>query len=396
MAPAFEDQLHDNDLLGPSPKTPGKARVAVVTGTRAEFGLLRPVMTAIAAQPRLELAVIAAGSHLLLPANTVQEVKQAFRVGAVVPMQQPGKHTRIDDAEALGRGIARFARTFYKMNVDCVVVLGDRIEAFAAAAAASVGGVPLVHIHGGDRAEGVADEAMRHAITKLAHIHFPATRASADRIARLGEPESSIHVVGSPAIDGLAAIAADASDLHNPELVILHHPTGLPESDERAHAAAIADAAAATKSRVLVLAPNHDPGRAAVLDVLQSAVQRHDWLFVEHLPRDRFVALLKHLARTNGMLIGNSSAGLIEAAAIGCKAVNAGPRQAGRESAANAIHVPHPTAAALSDAIAAHRSSGPCATAHPYGDGQAGPRIAAILAHFDFDDPALLRKRCVH
>ncbi|MFN9973571.1 MAG: UDP-N-acetylglucosamine 2-epimerase, partial [Phycisphaerae bacterium] len=204
MAPAFEEQLHDNDLLGPSPKTPGKKRIAVVTGSRAEFGLLRPVMTAIAAQPTLELAVIAAGSHLLLPANTVHEVKQAFRVGAVVPMQQPGKHTRIDDAEALGRGIARFARTFYKMNVDCVVVLGDRIEAFAAASAAAIGGIRVAHIHGGDRAEGVADESMRHAITKLAHIHFPASAESAQRILGLGEHPSTVHLVGSPAIDGLA------------------------------------------------------------------------------------------------------------------------------------------------------------------------------------------------
>lgn len=393
MAPAFEEQLHDNDLLGPAPKTPGKKRVAVVTGTRAEFGLLRPVMTGIAAQPGLELAVIAAGAHLLLPANTVQEVKQAFRVGAVVPMQQPGKHTRIDDAEALGRGIARFARTFYKMNVDCVVVLGDRIEAFAAAAAASIGGVPLAHIHGGDRAEGVADEAMRHAITKLAHVHFPATGASAARIARLGEPESSIHVVGSPAIDGLNAIEPGASDLDNPELVVLHHPCGLPESEERAHAAAIAQACS---GRVLVMAPNHDPGRNAVLDVLRSAADLHRWQFLDHLPRDRFVALLKHLAKTNGVLIGNSSAGLIEAAAVGCKVVNVGPRQSGRESAANAIHVPAPTAAAIADAIRAHRSSGPCGTDHPYGDGHSGPRIAGILAQINFDDPALLRKRCTH
>jgi UDP-hydrolysing UDP-N-acetyl-D-glucosamine 2-epimerase len=391
MTPAFEDQLHDNDLLGPAPKTPGKKRIAVVTGTRAEFGLLRPVMTAIAAQPSLELAVIAAGSHLLLPANTVQEVKQAFRVGAVVPIQQPGKHTRIDDAEALGRGVSRFARTFYKMNVDCVVVLGDRIEAFAAAAATSVGGVPLAHIHGGDRAEGVADEAMRHAITKLAHIHFPATRASAERIARLGEPESSIHVVGSPAIDGLHAIGADASELGNPEMVILHHPCGLGESLERAHAAAIVDAC---KGRVLMLAPNFDPGRAAVLDVMRSATERNSWMFVDHLPRDRFVGVLKHLAKTNGVLVGNSSAGLIEAAAVGCKVVNVGPRQSGRESAANAIHVPAPTAAAITEAIQKHRSAGPCGTDHPYGDGHAGPRIARNLVQIDFDDPAMLRKHC--
>lgn len=394
MAPAYEQPLHDSELLAPSPKTPGRKRIAVVTGTRAEFGLLRPVMHAIAAHPRLELAVIAAGSHLLPPASTVNEVKQAFRVAGVVPMQQPGKYTRIDDAEATGRGMSRFARTYYKTNADCVLVLGDRIEAFAAAAAASIGGVPLAHVHGGDRAEGVADEAMRHAITKLAHVHFPATRASADRIARLGEPPSSIHIVGSPAIDGLDAIAADAADLGGPDLVVLHHPCGQLEATERAHAKAIA--AAAAKSRVLVLAPNYDPGRTPVMETLRAAAEEHQWSFVDHVPRERFIALLKHLAATNGVLVGNSSSGLIEAAAVGCKVVNVGPRQAGRESAANVIHVPDPTESEIARAIASHRNSGPCGVVHPYGDGNAGPRIVAALAQIDFDDPGLLRKRCVY
>jgi UDP-N-acetylglucosamine 2-epimerase len=132
------------------------------------------------------------------------------------------------------------------------------------------------------------------------------------------------------------------------------------------------------------------------METLRSAAERNTWLFVDHLPRERFVAVLKHLAKTNGVLIGNSSAGLIEAAAIGCKVVNVGPRQAGRESAANAIHVPNPSVESIAQAIANHRSSGPCGTVHPYGDGQAGPRIAGILAQINLDDPALLRKRCTH
>ncbi|QKK06820.1 MAG: hypothetical protein HND58_00675 [Planctomycetota bacterium] len=121
----------------------GVRRVAVVTGSRAEFGLLKPVMAAVQAHAGLELLVIAAGSHLIPPAETFREVKKAFPVTDSVPMQKPGPSTRLDDAEAVGRGVSRFARSFAGNRPDWVVVLGDRIEAFAAAAAASVAGIPL-------------------------------------------------------------------------------------------------------------------------------------------------------------------------------------------------------------------------------------------------------------
>ncbi|MBL8885958.1 MAG: UDP-N-acetylglucosamine 2-epimerase (hydrolyzing) [Phycisphaerales bacterium] len=398
---AFQPPKSDNELLAPVAKTPGKSRIAVVTGTRAEFGLLKPVITAINHEPTLEVSIIVAGSHLLAPANTHMEVRAAFRVGAVVPMQNPGEHTRIDDAEAAGRGIARFARTYYKMNADCVVVLGDRIEAFAAASAASIGGVPLAHIHGGDRAEGVADEAMRHAISKLAHIHFAATSASAERLLKMGEQPATVHNVGSPAMDGLGAMHPLNDDEVravgggvDPGVVILHHPCGLADGVEQAHAQAIVEFAASTGKRVLVLAPNFDPGREAVLATLREAVATHSWHFLDHLPRDVFVGLLKRLASTNGLLLGNSSAGLIEAAAINCRAVNVGPRQSGRETPANVVSVPEPGVSAIASAVAAHRI--PPNPEHPYGDGHSGPRIARLLAAINFNDPALIRKRCAY
>ena len=166
----------------------GRRRVAVVTGSRAEFGLLRPVMRAIDARGDLQLQVIAAGSHLIPPALTFRDVKRDFEIADSVPMQVAGRSTRFDDAESVGRGVARFARSFQALDPHWVVVLGDRIEAFAAASAASIGGRAVAHLHGGDRAEGVSDEAMRHAITKLAHLHLPGDATqSADRILRMGE-----------------------------------------------------------------------------------------------------------------------------------------------------------------------------------------------------------------
>ncbi len=240
-------------------------RIAVVTGTRAEFGLLRPVMAAVDAHPALDLLVIAAGAHLIPPAETFREVKKAFPVADSVPMQKPGPASRLVDAEATGRGIARFARSFAAHRPDWVVVLGDRIEAFAAASAASIGGIALAHIHGGDRAEGIADEAMRHAITKLAHLHLPATEESAERIRRMGEPGERVHVVGSPAVDDLARFEPLGGDqwaeLGSPAGLLLMHPIGRHAEEEEAATAAVIEGAVGAlgeRGRLLCLAPCSD------------------------------------------------------------------------------------------------------------------------------------------
>lgn len=268
--------------------------IAVVTGSRAEFGLLRPVMHAVRARDDARLMVIAAGSHLVSPAETYREVKDEFaaELVAAVPMQVAGRTGRFEDAEALGVGVSRFARVLGQVRPDWVVVLGDRIEALAAASAASVAGIGLAHVHGGDRAEGVADESIRHAITKLAHLHFPATHASADRLSRMGE--SSIHVVGSPAIDDLASLPAlDEArylQLGAPELVVLFHPIG--RSDEAEERAAGEVLAAVRGARALALSPNFDPGRNGIV----RAIEGSGLAFRTHLPRAAFVGLLRRLA----------------------------------------------------------------------------------------------------
>jgi len=395
-------------------RDPSRRRVAVVTGTRAEFGLLRPVMFAVHARPDLELCVIAAGSHLVLPAETFRDVKRDFAIADSVPMQMAGRTTRADDAEALGRGVSRFTRSFVHLAPDWVVVLGDRIEAFAAAAAASVGGWSLAHVHGGDRAEGVADEAMRHAITKLAHVHFAATPMSCERIIGMGEKPEAVHVVGSPAIDDLAAMPAmndaDFEALGSPSVVVLLHPLGREVAFEvRVAAAALAATAVTGHERVLILQPNLDPGREGVMRAIAAHVREHaegSGPGVEvrsHLPRAAFVGLLRRLAHQagegGGVLVGNSSAGLIECAAIGLPVVDIGPRQSGRERCNNVVHASE-TTESVATAIRQARMLGPTLSRgtpqHPYGDGTASVRIARILSEVDPHDPLLRRKRCTY
>ena len=173
--------------------------IEIVTGSRAEFGLLRPIMTAVREHPALRLRVVATGLHLVT--QTVTDLHEAgIAPDACVEMQREGESGRLADAAATGRGVAAFAARWATDPPEVVLVLGDRIEAFAAAAAASIGGIAVAHVHGGDRAEGVADEAMRHAISKLAHLHFAATQASRDRLIRMGEPAERVWNVGSPAM----------------------------------------------------------------------------------------------------------------------------------------------------------------------------------------------------
>ncbi|VAX36958.1 UDP-N-acetylglucosamine 2-epimerase [hydrothermal vent metagenome] len=378
-------------------------RIAIVTGTRAEFGLLRPVMAAVEAHPSLELLVIAAGAHLIPPAETFRDVKKAFPVADSVPMQKPGPASRLDDAEALGRGVSRFARSFAGHWPDWVVVLGDRIEAFAAASAASIGGIALAHIHGGDRAEGIADEAMRHAITKLAHLHLAATEQSGERIRRMGELPERVFVVGSPAVDDLAGFGPMEDDrwaeLGSPAAVMLLHPVGRHAEDEEAAATAVIEGAMSAlgeHSRVLCLAPNTDPGREGISRAIDSATEQEGVMKAGHLPRERFIGLLRRLAASGGVLVGNSSAGLIEAAVLGVPVVNVGPRQAGRERAGNVVDVLRENPEAVSEAIRQARGLDLASPVHPYGDGEAGRQIAEVLAAVDPHGSGVLRKQCAY
>lgn len=374
-----------------------KRKIAVVTGTRAEFGLLRPVMHAVQEQDDLELMVIAAGAHLVQPARTYYEIKQEFDVIDSVPMQTVGRVGRWHDVESTGKGIARFARSFERLRPDIVLVLGDRIEAFAAASAASIGGLPVAHVHGGDRAEGVADEAMRHAITKLAHLHFPATEESAGRIQRMGEAGSRVRVVGSPAIDELRTFEAmddeSAQKLGDPEVVFLMHPVGRP--DEQEEAVASSALTAIGERRTLCLHPNLDPGRTGILRAMESASAAEHVHTEEHLPRSQFVGLLKRLAEKGGLLVGNSSAGLIEAGAIGLPAVDIGPRQSGRERGTNVFHAKGEHAGAIVAAIGEALEMDRASITHPFGEGESGIRIARALADVNLADSSLTRKRFV-
>ncbi len=371
-----------------APTTNGTRRtIAVVTGTRAEFGLLRSVMRAIQQHRSLDMHVIATGAHLLPPAMTANEIEKEFAIAARIAMQRPGECARDADALALGRGVAGFAEDFAKSRPDFLLVLGDRIEPFAAASAAAVAGIRVAHMHGGDRAEGIADESLRHAISKLAHLHLPATETSANRLIAMGEEPARIHIVGSPAIDDVAATPslsdAEFAELGSPQIVFLLHPTGDDDALEHARAARPLTMCR-NAGRTLALQPNHDSGRMAIVRAIDESKlpQR------AHLPRDKFLGLLRRAM----VLVGNSSAGLIEGAAIPIWSVNIGPRQGGRERAANVISIENWDYQTIEPAIARALREPVGPIDHPFGDGHTGNRVAALLATLPLDSLPL-RKR---
>jgi UDP-hydrolysing UDP-N-acetyl-D-glucosamine 2-epimerase len=373
-------------------------RVAVVTGTRAEWGLLEPIAAAACRRDDLELAIFAGGAHLVplrashlnddSDAPTISEVDAWARERNVTvrrfEMQRAGETGRFADAAALGRGVSRLTELLRETDPDFVVVLGDRVEALAAASAAAVAGIRVAHVHGGDRAEGIADEAIRHAVSKLAHIHFAASPSSAARLLRLGEDAARVHLVGSPAIDGLteiksAAIDAVAGDDRGDaaRYVFLMHPVGRADADEERDARIVLDQLG-RRGRTLVLLPNLDPGRDGIVRAIEAVAAAPDGNFkvLGHLSRRNFLSLVRRPEVV--ALVGNSSAGLIECAALGVRAVNVGPRQNGRERADNVRDVAEPsqhTLAQALDELEHWRPSG----RHPFGDGSPASRIAEIL-----------------
>src|SRR6267142_2619619 len=192
--------------LGPSSTKTPVLRMPRVT--RSEFGLMQSTLRAIQSHPKLELQIMATGMHLDPqhgdPLSAFRD--SGFQPDAIIPWPSSSKSPSAT-AQFTGRAIASLAKEFQELKPDIILMVGDRVEAFAAASAAHISQIPIAHVHGGDRALGQIDDSLRHAITKLAHIHFPATRKSADRIAKVGEDTWRIRLVGSPGIDGITTDA---------------------------------------------------------------------------------------------------------------------------------------------------------------------------------------------
>lgn len=369
-------------------------RIAVITGSRAEYGLLRSTMEALARRRNVELQVVVTGSHLLPRfGETVHEIiADGWSVAARIPMQT-GDGEPLDQARGLARGVSGIAEFLESASADMVVVLGDRIEAMAGALAAVTTGRVLAHIHGGDLAEGDFDDSLRHAITKLAHLHFPATSQAARRIVRMGEDQWRVHTVGAPGLDRInelwesttwrkASVRSSKfarSAGRSRVALIVQHPCGRSAAIEQSVMNNILKSVRKSGMRALCLYPNTDRGHEGILHAIEchAAVANGDFRVVPSLHRDDFLLAL----RDADLLVGNSSSGIIESGSLGTPAINIGPRQTGRQACGpGVIHCRESLRAIQAAVRKALNRKTPIPRTNLYGDGKSGIRIARVLA----------------
>jgi GDP/UDP-N,N'-diacetylbacillosamine 2-epimerase (hydrolysing) len=351
-------------------------RVCFVTGTRAEFGLMQSTLRAIANQPLLGLQVVVTGMHL-----DARHGKSADLIwtGISATVRWPaGKGAPLQTATSTGRAIASLAKTFNRLKSDIVLVVGDRVEAFAAASAAHISGRIVAHIHGGDRALGQVDDSLRHAITKLAHVHFAATKQSANRIARLGEDKWRIHAVGAPGIDGILEQASPARIGKGWALLVLH-PINPNDRLEFHRAKLLLDTVKSIPfERIVIIHPNNDPGSRGIARCWEKHARGARFVVHRNVARPQFLGLLRDAA----VLVGNSSSGIIEAASFGTPVIDVGPRQLGRERSGNVTNVPYTKTLLLKALRKVWNSGRPKRFdgRNAYGGNGAGVKIANVLS----------------
>lgn len=381
-----------------------RREVLFVTGSRAEYDILFPVIEAAAASDALVPAIAVTGSHLAPQFGlTVREVEAdgfpiAGRIENLLASDSAG--ARVKSAAIQLSGLVDLVQN---RMPDFLVVVGDREESITTALTGAYMNVPVVHIAGGDTADDFnVDNAVRHAVTKLAHLHMAASPGSAERIVKLGEEGWRVHHVGAPGLDRLRKEPLlDREELgremgvalDGPFAILIQHPI-LPEMDEAgAQMRATLEAMAGLGIPVFISAPNSDAGNQAVREAITDYALRHDQFHAYHnLERRFFVNLMRHAS----VLAGNSSSGIIEAPFLGLPVVNVGSRQRGREHGGNVTFTGYEVteiSAALKQAVfdEAYRAQVKAA-ANPYGDGHAGEKIAAVMAR-ETDKARLLSKR---
>jgi GDP/UDP-N,N'-diacetylbacillosamine 2-epimerase (hydrolysing) len=372
-------------------------KICVITGTRAEYGLLRWVMQGIKDDAGMTLQVIATGSHLSPEFGlTYRAIEQdGFTIDRKVEMLT-SSDTPVGIAKSMGLGLIGFADTLHDLAPDLIVVLGDRFEIFAAVAAALVARIPVAHLHGGETTEGAFDEAFRHSITKMAHLHFVAAEEYRRRVIQLGEQPDRVFLVGGLGVDNIKRLALlnraalEASldfKLAQKNLLITFHPVTLEAATATDQMAELLAALDELKDTNLIFTmPNADTdGRALIKMVEQFVAHRTNARAYTSLGQLRYLSCV---AVVDGV-VGNSSSGLAEVPSFGKGTINIGDRQKGRLQAGSVINC-RPSRQAITAAIDTLYSVDFQAQlgqiCNPYGDGGASEKIVKTIRDYALDE----------
>jgi UDP-N-acetylglucosamine 2-epimerase (non-hydrolysing)/GDP/UDP-N,N'-diacetylbacillosamine 2-epimerase (hydrolysing) len=392
-------------------------KIAVFTGSRAEYGFLRPVLKAIAADPGLEYFLLVSGAHLQEEfGRTIAEIESdGFEIFAKVDL---GTHedSLLGTVQSIGREICSLSKILDHLAPDILVVPADRFEGLAAVIVGSQMNIPVAHIEGGDYTEGGSlDDSVRHAMTKLSHLHFVTNEPAAIRVGKLGEEPWRIHNVGLPILDMVKAgdfgSPEDVAhrlglDLSRPIVLFCQHSVTTEvdsaEGQVSTSLEALETLAREDKYQVIITYPNNDAGGRKIIQRIQSLEQKNiSGIQVhKHLGRPLFHGVMNVIGRVGkGAFVGNSSSGIKETPSFGCPTVNIGTRQQGRLRAGNVIDVAYDTLAIISairrcvkDSSLRQSCSG---SENPYGSGNAGQKVVEILASVPIG-PQLLQKKMTY
>lgn len=390
-----------------------KRKICVLTGTRAEYGLLRSLLEAVAGHRRLELRLVVTGMHLVPKfGNTVDDIiRDGWDISFRIPIYS-GRDRRAELGGSLGKLVSELSGWLCREKIDHVVVLGDRIEAFGGALAALSAGVSLAHIHGGEIAPGDMDDRIRYAISSLANIHFAATAESRRRLIRFGQPGETIYQVGAIGLDhiyafkrgaGRPARKLDAVTIkeqlglsgEREMIIVVQHPCGFGADAEERHMRHLLAAVGGWQG--LIIGPCSDPGHSGILRSIRGHMRGRDgssgrrWKFLANLDRDRYLEALWAAE----VLVGNSSSGILEANALGTAVVNVGPRQTDRQRNGNTIIDCSHNVRQIRDAVGLALASAGAGRVRPsrsFGAGKSAVSIAAILADIGIDRMFLTKR----
>jgi len=391
-------------------------KIAIYTGNRAEYGLQYPIIKAISSRPDMEYFLLVSGAHLQEDFGyTKGEIEtDGFRVYGEVKLSMEGD-TVLSTARAIGSGILSLSEVLDQIKPDFLVVYADRFEGFSAVITGTQMNIPTAHIEGGDLTEGGAlDDSVRHAMTKLAHLHFTTNEQAAERVRRMGEEPWRVFNVGFPALDLIAdgryASAAELSEKYGidpdkPVVIFTQHSvtTEFEMAVEQIRPALAAmNRLAKEGCQVVVTYPNNDAGGKAIIAEIEKLRLDMPPLMQIHasLGRYNYHGVLNLCGRGGrGACVGNSSSGIKETPVFACPAVNIGSRQEGRLRAENVLDAPYDAEAIYQACVKAIHDEAfrqICAeTPNPYGKGGAGPRIAEVLATVELGT-RLLRKKMTY
>ncbi len=367
-----------------------KRKVCVVVASRANYGRIKSVLLALKQRDDVEVKIVATASALLHRFGRVVDVMDAdglspdHKVHIVLEGDVPSTM-----AKSTGLAVIEIATVFDILQPDIVVTVADRYETLATSVAASYMNITLAHTQGGELT-GSIDESVRHAITKLAHYHFVTTEQSRDRVIRMGEQPDKVFITGCPSIDAIKNLDLTITessirggvgakiDPTKPFLMVLQHPVTTEYVETARQIRETLAAIERLRMQTIWLWPNVDSGADIISQQLRRFREQHnpDWLHLHiNFPVEEYARLM----RASACVIGNSSSAIREGAFLGAPAVNIGTRQANRERGPNVIDVPYDSAA-IEGAIRHQLANGRYGSSSLYGDGEAGPRIAALLA----------------